>query len=139
MSPRRVAERPSGDVSYALYYMLTISTKKREQFITARVEAFLHEHWRKKCEELGVHLLALGMVDEHVHFLLSLRPTHYIPDVVHDLKGSASHAVNHAEEFDATLYWSDGYDIRTVSERNLDAARQYVLNQHEHHPDRVPK
>ena len=136
---RRVMERPSGNVSYALYYMLTISTKKREPFITAQVEAFLRGHWERKCEELGVHLLALGMVNDHVHFLLSLRPTHYLPDVVHDLKGSASYAVNHAEELDATLYWSKGYDIRTISERNLDAARHYVLGQRRRHPDRVPR
>ena len=137
--PRRSMERSSGDVSYALYYMLTISTKQREPFITAQVEAFLRQHWARKCEELKIHLLALGMVDDHVHFLLSLRPTHYIPDVVHDLKGSASHAVNHAETLDATLYWGGGYDIRTVSERNLSAARQYVLTQYERHPDRIPQ
>jgi len=125
-------------VSYALYYMLTISTKKREPFITARVEAFLRQHWTKKCEELKIHLLALGVVSDHAHLLLSLRPTHYIPDVVHDLKGSASFAVNHAEEFEATLYWGDGYDIRTVSERNLEEAKQYVFSQHQRHPDRVP-
>jgi putative transposase len=137
--PRRSVERPSGDVSYALYYMLTISTKKRESFITAQVETFLRQHWAKKCEELEIHLLALGMVNDHVHFLLSLRPTHYIPDAVHDLKGSASHAVNHAEGFYATLYWGDGYDIRTVSERSLEEAKRYVFSQHQRHPDRVPR
>jgi putative transposase len=137
--PYRSVERPSGNVSYALYYMLTISTKEREPFITAQAETFLRSHWARKCEELDIHLLALGIVDDHVHFLLSLRPTHYLPDVVHDLKGNASHAVNHTEALDATLYWSRGYDIRTVSERNLNAARRYVLEQHKHHPDRVPK
>ena len=137
--PRRSVERPSGDVSYALSYMLTISPKKREPFITAQVEPFLHQHWVQKCEDLEIHLLALGMVNDHAHFLVSLRPTYYIPDVVHDLKGSASFAVNHAEEFEATLYWGGGYDIRTVSERNLEEAKQYVFGQHQRHPDRVPR
>jgi len=119
--------------------MLTISTKKREPFITIDVAVFLRDHWAQKCDELGIHLLALGIVDDHVHFLLSLRPTHYLPDVVHDLKGSASHAVNHSEALNATLYWSKGYDIRTISKRNLDAARQYILEQYKRHPDRIPR
>jgi putative transposase len=137
--PRRVVERPSGDVSYALYFMLTISTKRREPYIDAQVGGYLRQHWIHKCKELGIHLLALGVLSDHVHFLLSLRPTHYIPDVVHDLKGSASHAVNHAEDLNATLYWSEGYDVRTVGERSLEVAREYILAQHQRHPDRIPK
>lgn len=135
----RAIERPLGKVSYALYYMLTISTKKREPLITAQVEAFLRDYWARKCAELNIHLLALGILDDHVHFLLSLRPTHYLPDVIHDLKGSASRAVNYAQELNATLYWSRGYDVRTISERSLDATRQYILEQHKRHPDRIPK
>jgi len=137
--PRRSIERPSGDVSYALYYMLTISTKKREPLLTAQVAMLLRRHWAEKCKELGVHLLALGVVDDHAHLLLSLQPAHYIPDIVRHLKGSASFVVNHTEGSKATLYWSDGYDIRTISERGLGAARQYVLDQRQRHSDRIPQ
>jgi hypothetical protein len=36
------------------------------------------------------------------------------------------------------LRWMRGYHISTVSERALEAARQYVREQHKRHPDRVP-
>lgn len=75
--------------------------------------------------------MALGLNPEHVHCIISLRPTHYIPEVVKELKGFSSHEVNKGrEEF---IKWARGYSIRTVSEKNLTAAIKYVENQGKHH------
>jgi putative transposase len=67
---------------YALFYHLVWSVKKRFWLITESIRASLEENLKKKCEELEVHLLAMGINPEHVHCIISLKPTHYIPEVV---------------------------------------------------------
>lgn len=117
--------------SYALYYHLVWAVKKRFRLITESVRADLEGNLKKKSEQLVVHLLAVGINPEHVHCIISLRPTHYIPEVVKELKGFSSHEVNKGgEEF---IKWARGYSIRTASEKNLAAAIKYVQNQGRHH------
>jgi REP element-mobilizing transposase RayT len=117
--------------SYALYYHLVWAVKRRFRLITGSVKSDLETNLKEKSEQLGVHLLAVGINPEHVHCIISLRPTHYIPEVVKELKGFSSHEVNKGgDEF---IKWARGYSIRTVSEKNLAAAIKYVQNQEKHH------
>jgi len=124
--------------SYTLYFHVTWSTKKREPLISKEIAAFLQSFFPKKCKELEVHLLAQGIVCDHVHLILSLRPTHYIPEILNYLKGTASHEANNHHDFINTLAWTRGYHIDTISKRNLDAAKSYVNNQYQRHPDKIP-
>jgi putative transposase len=119
--------------SYALYFHLVWSVKKRFQLITDLMMDNLELLIKKKCEEFGVHLLAVGINPEHVHNIISLKPTHYIPEIVKELKGFSSHEIN--KERNDFIKWARGYDIRTVSPKNLQAAIDYVKNQKRHHLD----
>ena len=117
--------------SYALYFHLVWSAKKRFQLITDLIMGKLELLLKKKCEQLKVHLLEVGINPEHVHNVISLKPTHYIPEVVKELKGFSSHEINKKQ--DDFIKWARGYDIRTVSQKNLQAAINYVKNQKRHH------
>jgi len=132
-------EHAPNHTSFALYYHVVWATKRREPLIDRPICDFLQGFFRAKCEELEVRLLEQGIVCDHVHLLLSMRPSHYIPEVINYLKGTASHEANHHHTFLNSLYWTRGYHINTVSERNLNAARQYVRSQCDRHPDRVPQ
>jgi len=125
--------------SYSLLYHLVLVTARREPLITADMAAYLTSFFQAKCEELGVRLLEQAVLCDHVHLILSMCPTHYLPEVIGCLKGAASHEANHHREFANSLYWMRGYHIDTVSARTLDRARQYVRGQLRHHPDRVPQ
>ncbi len=125
--------------SYALYFHLVWATKKREPLIDRQMADFLSQFLPAKCEELEVRLLEQGILCDHAHLLLSLRPTHYIPEVVNYLKGTASHEANHHQEFANSLYWTRGYHIDTVSKRSLNTAQAYVRSQYQRHPDKIPQ
>ena len=124
--------------SYALYYHTVFVTYKREPLINQEIATFLEQFFVDKCDELEVHLLEQGIVCDHVHLILSLRPTHYIPEVLNYLKGTAAHEANNHHDFQNVLRWMRGYRIDTVSERNLEAARRYVRDQCKHHSDKIP-
>ena len=124
--------------SYALYYHVVFVTYKREPLIDREIAAFLREFFPAKCAELEVHLLEQGIVCDHVHLLLSLRPVHYIPEVLNYLKGASAHEANNHHDFRNVLRWMRGYHIDTVSRRTLESAKRYVREQHKRHPDRMP-
>ena len=124
--------------SFALYYHIVFVTRKREPFITQEIAGFLSEFFQDKCKELDVHLLEQGILCDHVHLIVSLQPAHYIPEVLNYLKGTASHEANHHHDFANVLYWMRGCHIDSVSPSALDRARQYVQNQYQHHPDKIP-
>jgi REP element-mobilizing transposase RayT len=74
-----------------------------------------------------------------VHLIVSLRPTHYIPEVLNYLKGTASHEANYHHQFINALYWMRGYHIDSVSAKSLERAKGYVRDQCKHHPDKIPE
>ena len=117
--------------SYALYFHLVWSVKRRFQLITDTIVDKLEFFLDKKCKKLGVHLLAIGINPEHIHTIISLRPTHYIPEIVKELKGFSSHEINKSQR--DFIKWARGYSIRTVSEKNVQVAVNYVKNQRKHH------
>ena len=125
--------------SYALYYHLVFVTHRREPLINRRIASFLERFFEEKSQELGVHLLEQGIVCDHAHLILSLRPSDYIPEIVNYLKGTAAHEANNHRDFQNVLRWMRGYRIDTVSERNLKAAKRYVQRQYERHPDKIPE
>lgn len=124
--------------SYALYYHIVFVTYKREPLIDGEIADFLARFFPAKCAELEIRLLEQGILCDHVHLITSLRPTHYIPEVLNYLKGTSAHEANNHHEFQNSLRWMRGYRIGTISTTNLDRARQYVRKQHEHHPDKIP-
>jgi putative transposase len=124
--------------SYALYYHVVFVTHRREPLIDRGIAAFLEQFFVDKSKALEVHLLEQGILCDHVHLIVSLRPTHYIPETLNYLKGTAAHEANNHRDFQNTLRWMRGYRIDTVSQRNLESAKKYVRNQHERHPDKVP-
>ncbi len=124
--------------SYTLYYHVVFVTKKREPFIDQEMAEFLKQFFLNKCAELEVHILEQNVLCDHVHLIISLRPTHYIPEVINYLKGTASHDANEHRKFKSALYWMRGYHIDTISHSMLGRAKSYVRAQYQHHPDKIP-
>lgn len=125
--------------SFALYYHVVFVTKKRDPMINKEIADFLCKFFEKKCEELEVHLLAQSILCDHVHMVISLRPSHYIPEVINYLKGTSSHEANNHQKFQNVLYWMPSYHIDSISKNQLDRAKGYVRDQFNHHPDKIPE
>ncbi len=124
--------------SYALYYHVVFVTQRREPTIDQEIAAFLMQFFQDKCDEMSIHLLEANVLCDHVHLILSLRPTHYIPEVLNILKGTSAHEANHHHNFQQTLHWMRGYHVETISPRLLMQVKDYVRRQYQHHPDKIP-
>jgi hypothetical protein len=80
---------------------------------------------------LGGVALKVGGVEDHVHALIGLKPTHCISDFTRELKKATSVWV--ANRWERRFGWQDGYSIFAVSASRLEAVDHYIERQVEHH------
>jgi REP-associated tyrosine transposase len=116
----------------SLHYHLIFSTKDRV--------AFIHKDWRRRLHtymggiinDMGGVPEMIDGVEDHIHLLVGLRATHRLADVLKDLKSSSSKWVH--EELKKPLFsWQEGYGAFTVSASQIEAVKNYIANQEEHH------
>ena len=74
---------------------------------------------------------AIGRVDDHVHILMSLRPSHRPSDFVRELKKASS--VWAKQNVSSKFEWQEGYALLSVSQGAISAVRSYIANQEAHH------
>jgi putative transposase len=120
----------------SLHYHIIFSTKNREPWIDREWRYRLWEYLGGTVRNLGGHSHETGGVADHVHLLVSLKPTQMISKVMQEVKKSSSMWV-HDELRISGFAWQDGYAAFTVSASVLPKVLSYVQNQEEHHRTRT--
>ena len=116
----------------SLHYHLIFSTKDRRPFITQEWRDTLHTYLGGIVKTLGGMPVAVGGVEDHVHMLVGLRPTHRLSDVLREIKAGSSEWI-HDTVGKRSFNWQPGYAGYTVSPSNIEKVQQYVLRQEQHH------
>ena len=116
----------------SLHYHLTFSTKAREMWIDREWRYRLWEYLGGMIRIMGGVSNEIGGVADHVHLLVSLKPTHMLSKVMQEVKKASSVWV-HDELRIPGFAWQDGYAAFTVSASALPKVIAYVKKQEEHH------
>jgi putative transposase len=116
-----------------LYLHLVWATWDRWPLITPEIRPVVYGGIQAQAKRMGVDLMALGGIEDHVHALVRFPTTVTVADLVRQLKGATSHLITHEVRRGETFRWQGGYGAFTVSKSGLDRARAYVLNQETHH------
>jgi REP element-mobilizing transposase RayT len=121
---------------YRLYFHLVWTTLNRERLIDAALARYLVRFLRGVARKERAAVLAVGMVQTHIHVLLELHPTASIASVVKRLKGASSAMARREGHGPGgrQLRWAKGYAAHTVSARELELVRRYLESQGAHHP-----
>ena len=112
---------------------LIFGTKNREPLITANAEHFIHEQLRRQLIQLNCPVDSINGMSEHIHILFLLHPQKALSEVVKQLKGATSHAINQTDLLPNKFAWAVGYAAYSVSESGVATVRKYIQNQKEHH------
>jgi REP element-mobilizing transposase RayT len=75
----------------------------------------------------------INSVEDHVHILFELSRTVTISQAVEDVKKSSSKWIKIQCPECAEFAWQAGYGAFAVSESNVQAVRDYIADQNEHH------
>ena len=115
----------------SLHYHLIFATKHREPSIAKKWRPELHSYLGGIVKGLGAHPQGIGGIADHVHLLVSLKPTACLSDFMRELKKSSPAWIR--ESKCPGFQWQEGHAAFTVSASARDSVRQYIANQEEHH------
>jgi putative transposase len=116
-----------------LLYHIVFSTKDRRPLITPDYEVRLYDYLGGTIRKLGGISLELNGTEDHVHLLAKLRPDCALSEVLRDLKANATGWMHDVFPSLKNFSWQRGYGAFTVSQSNVEAVRQYIARQKEHH------
>ena len=110
-------------------------------FSTKNREPVLADEWREElfrvlggaANNMGCQSLLVGGVADHIHMLFVLARTITIADAVGKLKSASSAWINQSRRVVGNFQWQAGYSVFSVSQSGVEAVRDYIRRQPEHH------
>jgi len=119
--------------AYQLHYYLCFRTHRRKKLfsLAERTDA-LSQELSEICERHGYHLLKAKNYPDHLRCLLSLRPSDSISKTLQTVKTNLSRELGAHFRLQAPM-WADGFLARSVGRVRIDAVRNYLDSQSEHH------
>ena len=115
-----------------LVYHLEWCTKYR--FKMLRQPRFIkscEEAVRESARKWGIVVLELSVMSDHVHALVSIKPSMSVSKALNLLKGSSSHALFQLEpkfrlRYWGGSFWSRGSFYRSVGDADLETVSRYI-------------
>jgi REP element-mobilizing transposase RayT len=118
----------------AVYLHLVFSTKQRRPFLRDRdLREETHAYLGGISKALGCTPVRIGGVEDHVHLLARQSRTLSQAGWVKELKRSSSLWLKERDRAMCDFAWQAGYGAFSVSASNVEAVRDYIARQEEHH------
>ena len=106
-----------------LIYHIVFCPKYRARALLASDQAILDREFRHVIWAHEGSVQELAILPDHVHLLVELPPTAYLPEVVADLKTQTS------RYFSITPFWSRGYYVASIGHASDVVVGQYIRSQ----------
>ncbi|MCB0577610.1 MAG: IS200/IS605 family transposase [Saprospiraceae bacterium] len=110
-----------------------LGVKHREALITSEIEQPVHDIVKSEFEKCNCVLDCLNGTTNHLHTLFLLHPDCSIRQVIKQVKGASSHAINRSDLMQQKFAWQVGFAAFSVSESRVPVIRAYISRQKEHH------
>lgn len=120
------------DIFHEIVFHFVFATKERAPALTAPIQRLLFNHLRQVCAELRCDLHEIGGIEDHVHVLASLQPSHRIDIIADTLKTSAAEMINKLS-LNTTLEWEEGYGVLSLRNKDIEVVSEYIRTQKERH------
>ncbi|MBP7744796.1 MAG: IS200/IS605 family transposase [Phycisphaerae bacterium] len=112
---------------------VVFSTKARARLINAELQRRLYEYMAGVARHEFGRALEIGGTEDHVHALLSLRGNVAPADALRKWKSLSSGWVHQTFATRHAFAWQAGYAAFSVSQSAVNAVREYIAGQAEHH------
>lgn len=120
------------NVVYSCKYHIVWCPKYRRRVLVGEVEIRLKELLIQLCSEVGIDIVEMDIMPDHVHLLLEIDPQYGVHKAVKHLKGKTSfHLRNEFIHLTTKIpsLWTNSYFVSTVGGSSLEAVKKYIQNQ----------
>lgn len=126
----------NGNAVFLLNYHLILIVKYRKKiFKDEKIIESLKNYMATAGEKYGVEVINQECGDDHIHLLVSTKPTTDLTKYINIAKGHSSRMLRKefSEELSKELYgdslWSDSYYLSTVGNVSVDSLYKYIDEQ----------
>ena len=127
-------KRNSNAVYLLNYHLILVVKYRKKVFTNDEIVERTKELMRKISAENNVEVINQECGDDHIHLMISTKPTTQLTKYVNLLKGHSARALRKEYDFSDVLYgdsfWSDSYYLATCGNISLDTLYNYIDNQH---------
>ena len=81
--------------------------------------------------------MAIYCNPDHVHIWIGSRPSVLLSNLVRKIKSSSSKFIHDKFDKNKDFVWKEGYGVLTYSHSQVDLVIKYILNQEEHHREKL--
>lgn len=109
---------------------VVFSTKDRRKLLAGEIRSQMWAYTTGICKKLDILVLAVGGMEDHIHFLMQIPPTLAVAKAVLTIKANSS---RWAGEEGHKFAWQQGYGAFSVSRSVVPTVIRYIQNQEAHH------
>jgi len=135
----KIATVKSGShCKYNINYHIIWIPKYRKKLLTGKVKQVLQSIIKHQCEDLGVDMLALEIMPDHLHLFVGARPTNTPFKIVKQLKGYTSRELRrvfkhlHYLNYNYKRFpfiWARGYYCGSAGHVSQEQVKRYIEEQ----------
>jgi REP-associated tyrosine transposase len=112
---------------------LVFSTKGRRQLLRDDERGQLHAYIAGILKTHDSPLIEINSVRDHIHILFAQSKNHAPAKIVEQIKSGSSRWLKTVDSWYQDFAWQGGYGEFSVSPMHIEAVRDYIRNQPEHH------
>ncbi|MDD2228545.1 MAG: IS200/IS605 family transposase [Candidatus Cloacimonetes bacterium] len=116
-----------------IYIHYVFATEIRLRHLSEERQKELYAYSAGIIKELNCFLQCIGGMEDHIHILVGLHPTLSVSEFAQKIKANTSRFINEKGWAYGKFKWQNGFGAFSVSQSGLEATRNYIKNQKEHH------
>ena len=116
-----------------IYIQVVFAVKGRESLIHPSWEEELYKYISGIVRNKEQKMLAINGMPDHIHFLIGMKPSCCLSDLVREVKKSSNDFIKEKKFSKFKFQWQKGYGAFSYSHSSLDNVIAYINYQKEHH------
>lgn len=119
-----------------IYIHIIFAVKGRNSLIKKDWEEELYQYITGIVQNKGQKMLAINGMPDHLHFLIGMKPSCLLSDLVREIKKSTNDFVKEKKFLKQKFEWQEGYGAFSYSHSSFGRVIEYIHNQKKHHANR---
>jgi len=122
-----------------IYIQVVFAVQNRKAQIKLTWENELYKYITGIVQNKGQKMLAINGTSNHIHFLIGMKPSCCLSDLVREVKKSSNSFIKENHFTPANFNWQEGFGAFSYSQSHLTTVINYIENQKTHHKKKTFK
>ena len=116
-----------------LYVQMVFAVKNRQSLILPENRVKIEKYICGIASNIKCNPISIYCNPDHIHLLVSIKPTRCVADAIRDIKSFSSRYINENRLTKSHFEWQTGYGAFSYGQSQIHRVKAYIGNQFNHH------